>query len=472
MEHIFVKIESLGFELSIEKCEFGILEINFLGHTITGDGIKPNKDKLEKFLSTVKLPKSVKQTRRLIGFHQYFQKIIPNLAEKLQPFFKLLRKESTFILTSEHHISLEKLKEDLEKACSLSLMMAKSNCQFVIMCDASFYAAGFVFLIEDYSIPNNTTSKSYAPVAFGSLLFSPAQLKHSIYVKEFLSVQYAFETFEHYIWGVSNKPIIVLTDNKIVTRFFQAKRLPGKLWNTVDYVLSFNFVLGHIPGKANAAADYLSRVHINPATKMKMKLDDRIPLHKIQIDVLSNTPDNSIMSVYTTEEIAPQATHHKNQEIIVTNAHNEIEAEITELSSLHINQICAVSKENPLDKLDLSESLLPLNVEKEQRNDPEIVKVKTWILNKIKPETTYSTYDLKKYHKHLSRLTLEHGILYRKFFDHTGQNYHKQFVVPKHLRTELLYRIHNSKMKGLWEYKKQYVNSAESTIFLVSLTFK
>ena len=89
-----------------------------------------------------------------------------------------------------------------------------------------------------------------------------------------------------------------------------------------------------------------------------------------------------------------------------------------------------------------------MNVEKEQRNDPHKVNVKTWILNKIKPETTYSTYDLKKYHKHLSRITLEHGILYRKFFDHTGQNYHKQLVVPKHLRTELLYRIHNSKMKG------------------------
>ena len=120
--------------------------------------------------------------------------------------------------------------------------MAKPNCQFVLMCDASFYAAGFVLLFEDFSIPNNTTSKFYAPGAFGSHLFSPAQLKHSIYVKELLSAQYAFETFEHFIWRVSNKPIIVLTDNKSVTRFFQVIRLPGKFWNAVDYVLSFNFV--------------------------------------------------------------------------------------------------------------------------------------------------------------------------------------------------------------------------------------
>ena len=92
----------------------------------------------------------------------------------------------------------------------------------------------------------------------------------------------------------------MLIDNKSVTRFFQAKRLPGKLWNAVDFVLSFNFVLGHIPGKANAAADFVSRVHINLATKMKMKLEGQIPLHKIQIDVLSNTPVNS---VYTTNYI-------------------------------------------------------------------------------------------------------------------------------------------------------------------------
>ena len=78
----FVKKESLGFKLSIEKCEFGTSEINSLGHSITGDGIKPIKDKLENFLKTVKLPKSVKQLRRFIGFPHYFQKYIPKLAEK------------------------------------------------------------------------------------------------------------------------------------------------------------------------------------------------------------------------------------------------------------------------------------------------------------------------------------------------------------------------------------------------------
>ena len=43
---------------------------------------------------------------------------------------------------------------------------------------------------------------------------------------------------------------------------------------------------------------------------------------------------------------------------------------------------------------------------------------------------------------------MDDGILYRKFFDHTGQKFTKQTVVPRQLREELIFRIHNSKLKG------------------------
>ena len=95
----------------------------------------------------MRMPKTIKQARRLIGFAQSLQKIIPNLAIKLQPFFKVLRKENEFLRTVEHKTILSTIKKDLTKACELSLKMAKPNCQFVIVSDASFYAAGFTFLI-------------------------------------------------------------------------------------------------------------------------------------------------------------------------------------------------------------------------------------------------------------------------------------------------------------------------------------
>ena len=248
------------------------------------------------------MPKTLKQVRRLIGFIQYFAKFFLNSYVKLQPFFKLLRKENDLITTQEHQTSLEILKNSLKEACNLSFKMDKPGCQFIIVSGAS-YVAGYILLIEDYHDHSlNPNEKTYAPVAFGSHLFSPAHLKHSIFVKEFLSVYFAFEAFEHYIWGVTSNPIIVLTDNKSVSRFFQAKRLPTNIWNAVDYVLSFRFVLRHIQGKANAAADYLSRIHVNPATKFKLKIDNKLPIKNIDIQILSDNSLNSIQNNFYTNE--------------------------------------------------------------------------------------------------------------------------------------------------------------------------
>ena len=53
---------------------------------------------------------------------------------------------------------------------------------------------------------------------------------------------------------------------------------------------------------------------------MKLKLEDQIPIHKIRMEVLSNTPDNLITSLYFSENIAAGSTHFKIPENIVTNA--------------------------------------------------------------------------------------------------------------------------------------------------------
>ena len=85
----------------------------------------------------------------------------------------------------------------------------------------------------------------------------------SIYAKEFLAIFFAFKEFGHIFWGTP-KPVIILTDNKSVTRFFQTKIIPPTLWNACDYVMQFSFTIAHIPGKNNTAADYLSRLEISP----------------------------------------------------------------------------------------------------------------------------------------------------------------------------------------------------------------
>ena len=80
---------------------------------------------------------------------------------------------------------------------------------------------------------------------------------------DFLAIYYAFAEFGHIFWGTP-KPVIILTDNKSVTKFFQTKIVPPPQWNAYNYVIQFNFITAQIAGKDNTAAVYLSRMEMDP----------------------------------------------------------------------------------------------------------------------------------------------------------------------------------------------------------------
>ena len=140
------------------------------------------------------------------------------------------------------------------------------------MTDASIRRASYALMIEDNPDQQvQSKKKTYAHAAFGSKVFSPAQLKMSIYSKKVLAIYMAFLEFAHILWEAS-KPMIVLTDNKSVTQFFQTKAMPPSLWNTCDYVLKFKFKIAHIAGSANTAVDFISRLELKVTEKIHLKI--------------------------------------------------------------------------------------------------------------------------------------------------------------------------------------------------------
>ena len=155
------------------------------------------------------------------------------------------------------------------------------------MTDASFTAAGHAILTEDDPNQKYTSvKKSNAPIAYGSKTFTPSQLKISIYAKEFLAIYYAFQEFGHLFW-VTPKPVIIITDNKSVTRFFQTKIIPPPLYIACEFVIQFNFTIPHIPGKNNTVTDYLSRMQMDPTEKLVLKIRADVETQPIEVNVQS-----------------------------------------------------------------------------------------------------------------------------------------------------------------------------------------
>ena len=85
----------------------------------------------------------------------------------------------------------------------------------------------------------------------------------------------------------STFPAIVFINIRSVTRFFQAKRIPPALWNACDYVLQYNFVIAHVAGSMNTAADFLSRTEVNPIEKPQMSIRNDIQTEAIEVNIQS-----------------------------------------------------------------------------------------------------------------------------------------------------------------------------------------
>ena len=304
------------------------------------------------------------------------------------------------------------------------------------MTDASFTAAGYAILTEDD--PNQkftSVKKSYAPIAYGSKTFIPSQLKMSIYAKEFLALYYAFKEFGHILWGTP-KPVIILTDNKSVTRFFQTKKIPPPLWNACDFVIQFNFTIAHIPGKNNTAADFLSRMEMDPTEKLVLKIRADVETQHIEFNVQSAGMSEEEQVFFTEEdnETEEQIWERKRQ----SKTGLKVAETVIQIDAISENIVEEIT--NFTQKLRRTNQILP-----EQSKDPILLQLKAKIQNEeYSEEILQQDIRYRHYLNNLDRIVLKDEIVTRKYYDETGQIKYHQILLPKHLLKELLQAIHGT----------------------------
>ena len=113
---------------------------------------KESHHKLRKFKKTLdklKFPKSKKALQRYLGFVNYYRNYIPRMAEKLYPFYKLLKTEVPINITSELKETFDSINKAPSDACQLALKQPIPGKQLVLVTDASFRSAGYALVIED-----------------------------------------------------------------------------------------------------------------------------------------------------------------------------------------------------------------------------------------------------------------------------------------------------------------------------------
>ena len=223
-----------------------------------------------------------------MGFVSYYRNHLSRKTEEFKPLHKLLKTEVPIKITSELKETFVSANKAPSDVCQIALKQPIPEKQLVLIRNASFKRAGFALMIEDNPDQKiQSKRKTYAPVAFGSKVSSPTQLKMSTFSKDFLVTYKAFHEFAHILWGAT-KPTIVLTDNKSVTRLFQTKAVPLALWNACYYALQFNFKIARNAGSVNSAADFLSRLELKVMENKRLKTREDVKTTLIEVTTSSS----------------------------------------------------------------------------------------------------------------------------------------------------------------------------------------
>ena len=71
---VFRCISQIGLKLTIEKCQFGVRQVEFLGRSISPEVISPQAKKVQKFVDKLRFPKIKKGNTAISGFRELLQK--------------------------------------------------------------------------------------------------------------------------------------------------------------------------------------------------------------------------------------------------------------------------------------------------------------------------------------------------------------------------------------------------------------
>jgi hypothetical protein len=189
---VFQRLRENKLYAKLEKCEFGVTEVDFLGHRITQEGLMMDDHKVKAILDW-EPPKLVPALRSFLGLASYYRKFIKNFVKIAGPLTNLLKKSAvTYDWDEACEEAFGTLKGILVKVPVLKL--PDFDKEFEIHSDASDFAIGGVLVQEG------------RPVAFESKKLSETERRWPTHEKEMWAIIHCLKTWGHYI---GSKDVVV-----------------------------------------------------------------------------------------------------------------------------------------------------------------------------------------------------------------------------------------------------------------------
>lgn len=237
-------MKKYNFELNIMKCQFLQSKIEYLGYTVSQDGITMS-DRHTRAIFDFPIPKNIRQLQGFLGLTNYFRRFIRNYALKVKPLQCLTRKSVDFVFNENCRQAFESLKKELTVYPVLRLYNPTAETE--VHTDASGSGFGAILL-------QRQADGTMAAVAYFSKATSDTEKKYYSYELE--TIVKALERFHIYLQGI---PFKVVTDCNSLVLALRKIEINPRIARWSLAFQNYNFETVHRSGEKMPHVDALSR---------------------------------------------------------------------------------------------------------------------------------------------------------------------------------------------------------------------
>ncbi len=269
LQKVLDAFKSAGLKLQPEKCQLFRKTIDYLGHTITGDGTRP----MAEYLRVVRewpMPNSRSKIRAFLGKIGYYRKFIKDFAAIAKPLSDCLKDDGKkdneeFQTTTDQQNAFETLKTKLTKAPILAYPRFDSDHPFILDTDWS----------QDHNAIGGVLSQvqdgKERVIAYAAKKLQPSQAKYSAAKGELAA---AIIMMRHWRYYLQHKTFTLRIDNRALLWIRTMETPSGMIQRWLETLANFDFVVQHRPGTQHGNADSLSRIDHAETPDEKVKIDD------------------------------------------------------------------------------------------------------------------------------------------------------------------------------------------------------
>ncbi|KAH0811885.1 hypothetical protein GEV33_010906 [Tenebrio molitor] len=244
---LLTALAKAGFSLNINKCKFFQTTVDYLGRSVSAEGIRPSTGKVTA-LANSPTPGNVKQIRQFMGLASYFRKFIPEFASRTASITQLTKKSTPSSWNKEHEEAKRYVIQHLSAQPLLSIFDASLPTE--VHTDASSIGYGAILFQKP------TPDSALRVVAYFSRRTTPAESSYHSYELETLAIVNALKHFRVYLIGI---PFKIVTDCNAIKATVHKRDLIPRVARWWIYLQDFDFEVEYRKGKHVAHVDYLSR---------------------------------------------------------------------------------------------------------------------------------------------------------------------------------------------------------------------